>query len=158
MQMTFEDRLHALIYFHLEEHTSGRHLLQALKEDERARCIAPENGIEKSSFFEAVNARGLKQLLEVFEGLEKEARGLLPMEHTELGDLVAVDGSLIDATLSMAWADYRKGAKKAKVHVGFKVNQSIPQKIYLTEKHESFCGEDPPQRTDGGHRPVLPVP
>jgi hypothetical protein len=133
LQMTFEDQLHALIYFHLEEHTSGRHLLQALKEDERARCIAPESGIEKSSFFEAVNARGLKQLLEVFEGLEKEARGLLPMEHAELGDLVAVDGSLIDASLSMTWADYRKGAKKAKVHVGFKVNQSIPQKIYLTE-------------------------
>jgi hypothetical protein len=29
----------------------------------------------------------------------------------------------------MTWAIYRKGAKKAKVHVGF----NIPQKIFLTE-------------------------
>jgi len=37
----------------------------------------------------------------------------VPAEHPELGDLVAIDGSLIDAVLSMTWADYRKGAKKA---------------------------------------------
>ncbi len=49
-----------------------------------------------------------------------------------LGDLVSIDGSLIDAALSMAWADYREGAKKAKVHIGFNLNQSIPSKIYLT--------------------------
>ena len=35
--MTFEDQLHALIYFHLEDHTSGRGLIQALKEDEFLR-------------------------------------------------------------------------------------------------------------------------
>lgn len=29
LQMDFEDQLHALIYFHLQEHTSGRHLLQS---------------------------------------------------------------------------------------------------------------------------------
>ena len=33
LQMDFEDQLHALIYFHLQEHTSGRHLLQSLEED-----------------------------------------------------------------------------------------------------------------------------
>lgn len=33
----------------------------------------------------------------------------------------------------MTWADYRKGAKKAKAPIGFNVNQSIPHKIYLTE-------------------------
>lgn len=38
LQMTFEDQLHALIYFHLEDYSSGRHLLQALKQDERA-CL-----------------------------------------------------------------------------------------------------------------------
>ena len=42
LQMTFEDELNALIYYHLEEHSSGRHLLQALKEDDFARtAIAP---------------------------------------------------------------------------------------------------------------------
>ncbi len=82
LQMDFEDQLNALIYFHLEEHTSGRHLLQVLKE-----------------------------------------------EFSHLGDLVAIDGSLIDAVLSMDWADYRQGAKKAKTHMG----RGIPQKIFLTD-------------------------
>ncbi|MHB1400279.1 MAG: transposase [Trichloromonadaceae bacterium] len=49
-----------------------------------------------------------------------------------LGDLIAVDGSLIDATLSMVWADYRDGAKKAKVHLGFDIGRGIPQKMILT--------------------------
>ena len=34
--MSFEDQLYALIYFHLQEHSSGRHLLQELKENEFA--------------------------------------------------------------------------------------------------------------------------
>jgi IS4 transposase len=33
----------------------------------------------------------------------------------------------------MHWADYRKKSKKAKVHVGFDLNQTIPRKIYLTD-------------------------
>lgn len=133
LKMTFEDQLNALIYFHLEDHTSGRHLIQALKEDDFAREeIAPEEGIEKSSFFEAVNSRGLEQLIQVFEALEQKARITLPKEYIGLGDLVSVDGSLIDATLSMAWADYRKGARKAKAHLGFNINQGIPAKVFLT--------------------------
>ena len=56
LQMTFEDELNALIYFHLEEHSSGRHLLQTLEEDHFARnLIAPKDGIQKSSFLEAIN-------------------------------------------------------------------------------------------------------
>lgn len=134
LQMEFEHQLNALIYFHLEEHTSGRHLMQSLEEDEFAReQIAPPEGIKKSSFFEALNNRGLEQLLEVFQGLQKEAAGILPFEHAELGELVAIDGSLIDAVLSMYWADYRDGAKKAKVHVGFDLNRSMPSKIFLTD-------------------------
>lgn len=57
LQMEFEDQLNALIY-HLEEHKSGRHLLQALNEDYFARDnIAPKAGIKKNSFFEAINSR-----------------------------------------------------------------------------------------------------
>ena len=67
-----------------------------------------------------------------FRGLQKEARGMLPKDHPKLGDLIAIDGSLLDATLSMAWADYRKGAKKAKVHMGFNLNQGVPFGIFLT--------------------------
>lgn len=130
--MTFEDQLNALILFHLEDHTSGRELIQTLQEDAYARKhIAPERGIEKSSFFEDVNSRGLEQLMEVFEGLDKEAGNIFPKDHPELGDLIVVDGSLIDATLSMAWADYREGTKKAKLHMGFHLNQGVPSRIFL---------------------------
>jgi hypothetical protein len=33
----------------------------------------------------------------------------------------------------MYWADYRDGAKKAKVHVGFDLNHGIPKKLFLTD-------------------------
>jgi len=133
LQMEFEDQLHALIYFHLEEHTSGRHLLQVLKEDDFARqTIAPKSGINKSSFFEAINSRGLDQLMALYLALQAKATKLLPIEYGNLGDLVAVDGSLIDAVLSMHWADYRGGSKKAKTHIGFDINRGIPTKIFLT--------------------------
>jgi IS4 transposase len=132
--MTFEDQLNALIFFHLEEHTSGRHLVQSLKENDYARIhIAPEKGIAKSSFFEAINARGLEQFFYVFDELQKQARDLLPQRYPELGQLVAIDGSLIYAVLSMAWADYRGGSKKAKTHIGFDINRGIPRKIFLTD-------------------------
>ncbi len=134
LQMNFEDQLKALIFFHLEEHVSARHLIQVLKEDEFARVnIAPEDGIGKSSFSEAINNRGLEQLQSVFEKLSNEASNILPRQHAELGQLVAFDGSLIDAVLSMTWADYRKASKKAKTHVGFNLNYAIPTKIFLTD-------------------------
>ncbi len=134
LQMTFEDQLKALIFFHLEEHTSARHLVQVLNEDDFARKnIAPTSGIKKSSFSEAIRGRGLEQLQYVFSELYSQASTHLPSQYDHLGQLVAIDGSLIDAVLSMIWADYRKGSKKAKVHVGFNINQGIPMKIHLTE-------------------------
>ena len=33
----------------------------------------------------------------------------------------------------MYWADYRDGSKKAKAHLGFNINHSIPSKIFLTD-------------------------
>jgi hypothetical protein len=133
LQMTFEDQLKALIFFHLEEHTSAQHLIQVLEEDDFAKnVIAPEEGIKKSSFSEAVNSRGLEQLAHIYQNLQSQAVGVLPKEHEGLGDLIAIDGSLIDACLSMHWADYRKGSKKAKVHLGFDLNRSIPRKIFFS--------------------------
>jgi hypothetical protein len=134
LQMTFEDQLKALVFFHLQEHKSAQHLLQVLEEDDFARNkIAPEQGIKKSSFSEATNSRGLEQFMYVFKNLQIKASKALPNHHPDLGNLVGIDGSLIDATLSMCWADYRKGAKKAKAHVGFDLNRSIPRKIFLTD-------------------------
>ncbi|MCB2180888.1 MAG: IS4 family transposase [Desulfobulbaceae bacterium] len=134
LQMTFEDQLNALIFFHLEEHTSARHLVQILQEDDFARNnIAPEGGISRSSFSEAINERGLEQFLAVFQQLQKQACSLLPKKYSQLGELVSIDGSLIDSVLSMAWADYRKNSKKARLHLGFNINQGIPQKLFLTD-------------------------
>ena len=128
LQMTFEDELNALIFFHLEEHTSARHLVQVLQEDDFARNnIAPENGISRSSFSEAINERGLEQFLYVFQQLQKQACSLLPKKYSKLGDLLSVDGSLIDSVLSMGWADYRKGFKKARQVSMDRSNQALPK-------------------------------
>ena len=141
LQMNFDDQLKALIFFHLEEYASGRELLEALDKNDFAKeCVAPPKGIKKSAFFEAINNRGLEQLGEVFSHLVKEAVGVIPAEYADLGNLVAIDGSLIDAVLSMEWADYRGGAKKAKAHIGFDINRGIPRKIYLSDGKE---GERP---------------
>jgi len=134
LQMTFEEHLRALVYFHLEEHHSAQHLLQVLEEDDFAKsAIAPKNGIKKSSFSEATNSRGLEQFMHVYQNLQAQASSILPKQNPELGDLVGIDGSLINATFSMHWADYRKKSKKAKVHIGFDLNQAIPRKVYLTD-------------------------
>jgi hypothetical protein len=136
LQMTFEDQLKILTYYHLEEHSSGRHLLQVLaQEDFAATHIAPPDGIQKSAFFEAINTRGLEQMVHVYEDLQKQVTQKIPVakDISDLGDLIAVDGSLIDATLSMLWADYRDGAKKAKVHLGFDIGRGVPQKVTLTD-------------------------
>ena len=117
LQLTFDDQLKALIFFHLQEYSSGRDLLQALEQNDFAKeCVAPPKGIKKSAFFEAINTRGLEQLGEIFGHLVKEAAGVIPAEYAHFGNLVAIDGSLIDAVLSMEWADYRGGSKKAKTH------------------------------------------
>ena len=134
LKMTFEQQLKSLIFFHLEEHNSARHLLQVLEQDDFARSfIAPPEGIGRSSYGEALNTRGLEQLLFVYEKLQAQATATLPKAHAQLGDLVAIDGTLIDAVSSMAWADYSSSSKKAKIHLGFDINRGIPGKICLTE-------------------------
>lgn len=133
LKMTFEDHLRALVYFHLQEHKSGQHLLQVLQENDFAReSIAPKGGIKKSSFYEANNTRGLEQFIHVFRNLQKHASDVVPQQHKALGNLVCIDGSFIDAVLSMHWADYKKSSKKAKVHLGFDLNRGIPRKFFLT--------------------------
>ena len=134
LELSFEQQLNALVYFHLEEHTSGCHLLQCIDEDDFAReFIAGSKGIKKSTFFEAINSRGLEQLQYIYEHLQTQASAFLPPSHIDLGNLIAIDGTLIQAVLSMHWADYRSGSKKAKAHFGFDVNKGIPYKLSLTD-------------------------
>jgi hypothetical protein len=133
MTFTFEHHLKALVYLHLQEYESGRELLQVLEQDEFARAhLAPPEGVSRSAFFEAMNTRALEQLSQMYHLLQAKANKLLPALHGHLGDLVGVDGSLIDAVPTMEFADYRDGAKKAKVHLGFSLNRGIPERVYLS--------------------------
>jgi hypothetical protein len=133
MTFSFEYHLKALIYLHLQEYESGRELLQVLEEDEFAKeYIAPPDGVGRSTFFEAMNTRALPQLIKMYELLQQQAKDILPVCSPELGNLVAVDGSLIDAVPTMEFADYRTGVKKAKAHLGFNLNQGIPERIVLS--------------------------
>ena len=134
LELSFEQELMALVLFHLEEHRSGQELLQFLEDDETARLIVGvPDGIRQSTFYEAINTRGLSQMIHVFIKLHAIACDTLPNDHPRMGRIVAIDGSLIDATLTMEWADYRNGKKKAKAHFGYNLNQSIPSKIYLAD-------------------------
>jgi len=108
-------------------------MLQVFEEDNFSReNIAPKGGIKKSSFSEAINERGLEQMQFLFKELSQEASDLIPDRYAGFGELVAIDGSFINAVLSMSWADYRKGSKKAKIHLSFNLNKAIPSKIFLT--------------------------
>jgi len=133
LRFLFEDELKALIYYHLFENESGRELLQKLREDDFAKeHIAPEGGISRSSFFESVNGRGAGQLQYVFQELCLLSRGVIPRQYSDMGNIVLIDGSLIEAVLSMYWADYRSNSRKAKGHFGFDLNHGIPSAIFLT--------------------------
>jgi hypothetical protein len=134
LAMNTEELINILTYYHLQEFSSGSELIQALQEDDYARnFVAPAGGIKHSTFFDTVNDRGVEQLLAVFTELQKQASGVLPSQYSELGDLVAIDGSLIDSVLSMHWAEYRTNSNKAKLHLGFDLNHGIPRKLFLTE-------------------------
>ena len=98
LKMTFDDQLKMLVFYHLEEHVSARHMLQVLELDDFAReNIAPQDGIKKSSFSEAINTRGIEQLLIVFEKLSRKASGILPNLHPELGDRGYQEHALFDS-------------------------------------------------------------
>jgi hypothetical protein len=156
LKMTFEDQLNALIFFHLQEDDSARHLIQELNEDDFAGMfVTPEGGISRSSFSEAVNHRGLEQLQHVFRQLSIQAESVLPKEYNEFGDLMLPDGSLINAVLSMHRADYRKGSEKAEAHFCSDLNYGIPSEISLTATEQnvrlrknSFPPDRPELRTE----------
>lgn len=133
LEFTFPQQVHSLIYFHVEEYISGRGLLDDLNDLTQALPAGlPQEGLAQSTFFEALNSRGLCQMLEVFQRLSGKAAKLLGQRHVKWGKLRAVDGSLINATLSMQWADYTDSTHKLKAHLCFDLNCGIPRKLSLT--------------------------
>ena len=80
LQMTFENQLNAVIWFHLQGHDSARHLVFDLNENNFAKeFIAPDGGISRSSFSEAINNRGLEQLQRLLQNFGWIAHAL---DHT----------------------------------------------------------------------------
>ncbi len=80
LKLTSEHQMNALIYYHLFEHESARDLIQNLREDDFAReHIAPEGGISRGSFSEALNHRGTEQLQYVFQELCLFSGGVIPI-------------------------------------------------------------------------------
>jgi len=134
LEFTFGDQIYTLVYFHAEEYSSGCALIEDINDPEQSPPEGlPQDGVPKSTFFEAIHSRGLCQMFEVFERLSRKAAKALGMNYEKFGDLCALDGSLVDATLSMEWADYTETTNKAKVHLSFDLNCGIPRKIILTE-------------------------
>lgn len=134
LRFSFPHQMRALIYYHVEAFTSAQDLLQATKSDPLARqLIVPEAGLGESTFYEANQTRGLVQMIELLNRLAKKVSKRLKMAFPDLGRLKAIDGSLIEATLSMDWADYTATVHKAKAHLGFDLNRGIPRTMQLTD-------------------------
>lgn len=133
VKLDIKTMLKTLVYYHLDNFDSGRHLIQAVNERVFGKAAISVSGIRKSTFFDAINSRGLEQLIYIYEKLISKAFKRLPSEFRKLGILKAIDGSLIDSTLSMYWADYRDNSKKAKIHLGYDINKSIPAKCFITD-------------------------
>ncbi len=137
MQIDFEQQLSALIFFHLEEHPSAKHLFQFLEEDDFARnYIAPPDGIKKRRFVETVNRQGLDDLMYIFQALQPQAKCVLPRQRPELGELIAVDELSINAVLSKRQPRAGNKTGNTGVHLVFDINRSIPSKIILSQSHE----------------------
>lgn len=135
---TFDSQLKSLIYYHIEECSSAQALLKLIHDDAFAQqTLVPPQGLGESTFYEANANRGATPMLEVLDKLSRKVSKHLGSRYAELGTLVAIDGTLIDATLSMIWADYSESSNKVKVHLGFDLNQGIPRKIYLTSGLEA---------------------
>ena len=131
---TFEYQIRALVYYHIETFDSGLDLLQATESDAFVKSLlVPCGGLGQSTFYEANATRGSDQMIALFNRLYKKAAKHAPIAYGELGKLVAIDGTLIDACLSMTWADYRSCSKKAKMHTGFDLNRGIPRAMVLTD-------------------------
>lgn len=155
LRFSFDYQIRALIYYHVEAFTSAQDLLQATKDDPLARqLIVPEDGLGQSTFYEANQSRGALQMIELFDRLSKKVAKRLKTAFPELGQLKAIDGSLIAASLSMDWAEYTTTTNKAKVHMGFDLNLGLPSRVKLTN---GKTGERPfvSQLLDRGQTGVL---
>lgn len=128
LEFTFDNQIYTLVYFHAEEYSSGRALIEDINDPKQSPPEGlPQDGLGRGTFFESLHSRGLTQMFETFERLSRKAAKALGTRYDKFGSLCALDGSLVDATLSMEWADYTSTTNKTKVHLNAIVHRSLPQ-------------------------------
>ena len=130
---TFAHQIRGLVYYHTAHCESAQDLLESARCDGFVnQLLIPASGLGESTFYEANANRGSVQMIELIDRLSKKACKYAGISYAELGHLVVIDGSLISASLSMRWAEYRKNVRKAKMHLGLDLQGSIPRKMILT--------------------------
>ena len=107
LALTAEEFLNILTYFHLQEYSSGRVLIQPLQGDTYARSlVAPADGIKRSTFSIGWTTEVLRNLFMCSQDCNNGfCRPSSPSQYVERGDLVTIDGSLLDPVLEMHWAN-----------------------------------------------------
>lgn len=133
LSYTFSHQIHGLVYYHIQHCESAQDLLESARCDEFVNhLLVPQTGLGESTFYEANANRGSVQMVELIDRLSKKACKYAGISYAQLGRLVVIDGSLISASLSMTWADYRKNVRKAKMHLGLSLQGCVPRKMMLT--------------------------
>ena len=133
LSYTFSHQIHGLVYYHIQHCESAQDLLESARCDEFVNhFLVPQTGLGESTFYEANDNRGSVQMVELIDRLSKKACKYAGISYAQLGHLVVIDGSLISASLSMTWADYRKNVRKAKLHLGLDLQGCVPRKMMLT--------------------------
>jgi hypothetical protein len=103
-------------------------------------AVAREFGLVKASrsmYSEAFSRYSAEVFQNMFHRLLERLDFLSIPELQLLGRLVCVDGSLVPAIQSMAWAKYKSTANALKINVAFELNRMIPVQIITADANTS---------------------
>jgi len=111
----------SLIFYHLAKDIDGlRALAEALHDNDQVQEMTGTAGVDVSNLCRANQNRTFEVFRSIFQGLYPLA---LSVAGNDLGPLKTLgparlcDGSFLAACLSMAWATYRSGKNKVKIHL-----------------------------------------
>lgn len=91
----------------------------------------------RSMYSEAFSRYNAEIFRNIFHRLLERLNFLTIPELQLLGRLICVDGSLVPAIQSMAWAKYKSTANALKINVAFELNRMIPVQILTADANTS---------------------
>lgn len=103
-------------------------------------AVAREFGLIKASrsmYSEAFSRYSAEMFQNMFHRLLQRLDFLSIPELQFLGRLVCVDGSLVPAIQTMAWAKYKSTANALKINLAFELNRMIPVQIITADANTS---------------------